>query len=543
MNFTRRDFLRLGALAGAAALVNPLGAVAAPFGSDSARGAEPKPFELDEVTITELQARMASGKLSAVALTKKYLARIAEIDKRGPTLRSVLELNPDALSIAAALDRERKSKGPRGPMHGIPVLIKDNIATHDRMTTTAGSLALAGSIAPRDAFLVQQLRAAGAIILGKANLSEWANIRGERSISGWSGRGGQTRNPYALDRNPSGSSSGSAAAVAANLCAVAVGTETDGSILSPARYNGVVGLKPTVGLVSRSGIIPISRTQDTAGPMARTVTDAAILLGAMTGDDARDSATAASSGKALRDYTRFLDADGLRGARIGVARRTFTGHPEVAPLMDKLLAEMTRRGAVLIDPIDLPRGSYGDAENQVFMYELKAGLNEYLADLGPDAPVHTLQDIIDFNLRHAKEEMPWFKQENFLKSQAKGPLTEQAYLDALARCKKGARDDGMDAVLKKNQLDVILSAGGGPAPVIDYAYGDGNSGGGGTGLAAVAGYPSISVPAGFIDGMPVSVFFMSGAWSEASLLKIAYAFEQATKARRAPKFLPTIMPG
>jgi amidase len=304
-----------------------------------------------------------------------------------------------------------------------------------------------------------------------------------------------------------------------------------------------VGLKPTVGLVSRSGIIPISRTQDTAGPMARTVTDAAILLGAMTGDDARDSATAASSGKALRDYTRFLDADGLRGARIGVARRTFTGHPEVAPLMDKLLAEMTRRGAVLIDPIDLPRGSYGDAENQVFMYELKAGLNEYLADLGPDAPVHTLQDIIDFNLRHAKEEMPWFKQENFLKSQAKGPLTEQAYLDALARCKKGARDDGMDAVLKKNQLDVILSAGGGPAPVIDYAYGDGNSGGGGTGLAAVAGYPSISVPAGFIDGMPVSVFFMSGAWSEASLLKIAYAFEQATKARRAPKFLPTIMPG
>jgi amidase len=542
MNFTRRDFLRLGALAGAAALVNPIGAIAAPFGSDSAR-TEPKPFELDEVTITELQARMASGKLSAVALTKKYLARIAEIDGRGPTLRSVLELNPDALSIAAALDRERKSKGPRGPMHGIPVLIKDNIATHDRMTTTAGSLALAGSIAPRDAFLVQQLRAAGAIILGKTNLSEWANIRGERSTSGWSGRGGQTRNPYALDRNPSGSSSGSAAAVAANLCAVAVGTETDGSILSPARYNGVVGLKPTVGLVSRSGIIPISRTQDTAGPIARTVTDAAILLGAMTGEDARDSTTASSSGKALRDYTRFLDADGLRGARIGVARRTFTGHPEVAPLMDKLLAEMTRRGAVLIDPIDLPRGSYGDAESQVFMYELKAGLNEYLADLGPDAPVHTLQDIIDFNVRHAQQEMPWFKQENFLKSQAKGPLTEQAYLDALARCKKGARDDGMDAVLKKNQLDAIFSAGGGPAPVIDYAYGDGNSGGGGTGLAAVAGYPSISVPAGFIDGMPVSVFFMSGAWSEASLLKIAYGFEQATKARRAPKFLPTIVPG
>jgi amidase len=540
MNFTRRKFLQLGALTGAATFAGSHPANAAPLATEDQRAARPRPFALDEVTITELQARLASGKLSSVALVKKYLARIEEIDGRGPMLRSVLELNPDALSIAAALDRERKSKGPRGPMHGIPVLIKDNIATHDRMTTTAGSLALAGSIAPRDAFLAQQLRAAGAVILGKANLSEWANIRGQRSTSGWSGRGGQTRNPYALDRNPSGSSSGSAAAVAASLCAVAVGTETDGSILSPARYNGVVGLKPTVGLVSRSGIIPISRTQDTAGPMARTVTDAAILLGAMTGDDARDSATAASTGKALRDYTRFLDADGLRGAHIGVARRTFTGHPDVAPLMDQLLAEMKLRGAVLID-IELPRSSYGDAENEVFMYELKAGINEYLADLGPDAPVRTLQDIIDFNERHARQEMPWFKQENFLKAQAKGPLTEQAYLDALARCKKGAREDGMDAVLKKNQLDAIFCSGGGPAPVIDYAYGDGNSGGGGSSLAAVAGYPSISVPAGFIDGLPVSVFFLSGAWSEASLLRIAFAFEQATQARKAPRFLPTIL--
>lgn len=535
MNFTRRKFLQLGALIGAATFTKSTTALAAPP-ADARQFGEPKPFELDEVTVTELQERLASGKLSSVTLVKKYLGRIAEIDGR---LKSVLELNPDALSIAAALDRERKSKGPRGPMHGIPVLIKDNIATHDRMTTTAGSLALAGSIAPRDAFLVQQLRAAGAIILGKANLSEWANIRGNRSTSGWSGRGGQTRNPYALDRNPSGSSSGSAVAAAANLCAVAIGTETDGSILSPARYNGVVGLKPTVGLVSRSGIIPISRTQDTAGPMTRTVTDAAILLGAMAGEDARDPATAASSGKALRDYTRILDVDGLRNTRIGVARRTFTGHPEVAPLMDRLLEEMKQRGAVLVD-IELPRGSYGDAENEIFMYELKAGLNEYLADLGPDAPVRTLQDIIDFNERHAKQEMPWFKQENFLKAQAKGPLTEDAYLNALARCKKGARDDGMDAVLKKNQLDAIFCSGGGPAPVIDYVYGDGNSGGGGSSLAAVAGYPSISVPAGFIDGMPVSVFFMSSAWSEASLLRIAFAFEQATKARRAPRFLPTI---
>jgi amidase len=537
MNFTRRKFLQLGALSGAATFAQYPTAIAASLPPETHRSAAPKPFELDEITITELQARLASGKLSSVALVKKYLARIAEIDGR---LRSVLELNPDALSIAAALDRERKSKGPRGPMHGIPVLIKDNIATHDRMMTTAGSLALAGSIAPRDAFLVQQLRAAGAVILGKTNLSEWANFRGDRSTSGWSGRGGQTHNPYALDRNPSGSSSGSAVAAAANLCAAAVGTETDGSILSPARFNGIVGLKPTVGLVSRSGIIPISRTQDTAGPMARTVTDAAILLGAMTGEDARDPATAASSGKALRDYTRFLDADGLRGARIGVARRTFTGHPEVAPLMDQLLAEMTRRGAVLIDPISLPPGSGYATEFEVLQYEFKAGLNEYLADLGPDAPVHTLRDVIEFNDRHAQQEMPWFKQETLIKSDAKGPLTDQAYLDALAKCRKASRDDGMDALMKKNRLDAIFCSGGGPAPVIDYAYGDGNTGGGGVALAAVAGYPSITVPAGFIDGLPVSVFFMSGAWSEPSLLRIAFAFEQATKARRAPRFLPTI---
>ena len=461
MNFTRRQFLQLGALSSAAILVNSTTATGAPLPPEADRAAEPKAFELDEVTISQLQERLASGKLSSVALVKKYLARIREVDGR---LRSVLELNPDALSIAAALDRERKSKGPRGPMHGIPVLIKDNIATHDRMTTTAGSLALDGSIAPRDAFLVQQLRAAGAIILGKTNLSEWANFRGDRSTSGWSGRGGQTHNPYALDRNPSGSSSGSAVSVSANLCAVAVGTETDGSILSPARFNGVVGLKPTVGLVSRSGIIPISRTQDTAGPMARTVTDAAILLGAMTGEDSRDSATAASSGKALRDYTRFLDADGLRGARIGVARRTFTGHPEVAPLMDKLLAEMTRRGAVLIDPISLPSGSGYSSEFEVFQYEFKAGLNEYLADLGPDAPVHTLREVIEFNERHAQQEMPWFKQETLIKSDAKGPLTDQAYLDALARCRKASREDGMDALMKKNQLDAIFCSGGGPAP-------------------------------------------------------------------------------
>jgi amidase len=539
MKPTRRKFLQLTALAGAATLTRP--AIAATRSdAEATRVTRAKPFELDEVTITELQARLTSGKLSAVALAKKYLARISEIDNRGPALRSVLELNPDALSIAAALDRERKSKGSRGPMHGIPVLIKDNIATQDRMTTTAGSLALAGSIAPRDAFVVEQLRAAGAVILGKTNLSEWANFRGERSTSGWSGRGGQTRNPYALDRNPSGSSSGSAVAAAANLCAAAIGTETDGSILSPARFNGVVGLKPTVGLVSRAGIIPISRSQDTAGPMARTVTDAAILLGATTGEDPRDDATAASAGKAHRDYTRFLDADGLRGARIGVARRTFNGHPEVTPLMDRLLAEMTCRGAVLIDPIALPPGSGYASEFEVLSYEFKAGLNAYLADLGPDAPVHTLREVIEFNDRHAQQEMPWFKQETLIKAEAKGALTEEAYLNALAKCRKATREDGIDALMDKQQLDVIFASGGGPAPVIDYAYGDGNTGGGGIALAAVAGYPSISVPAGFIAGMPVSVFFFSRAWSEPTLLRIAFAFEQAIQARRPPRFLPTI---
>jgi amidase len=539
MKPTRRKFLQLTALAGAATLTRP--AIAATRSdAEATRVTRAKPFELDEVTITELQARLTSGKLSVVALAKKYLARISEIDNRGPALRSVLELNPDALSIAAALDRERKSKGSRGPMHGIPVLIKDNIATQDRMTTTAGSLALAGSIAPRDAFVVEQLRAAGAVILGKTNLSEWANFRGERSTSGWSGRGGQTRNPYALDRNPSGSSSGSAVAAAANLCAAAIGTETDGSILSPARFNGVVGLKPTVGLVSRAGIIPISRSQDTAGPMARTVTDAAILLGATTGEDPRDDATAASAGKAHRDYTRFLDADGLRGARIGVARRTFNGHPEVTPLMDRLLAEMTCRGAVLIDPIALPPGSGYASEFEVLSYEFKAGLNAYLADLGPDAPVHTLREVIEFNDRHAQQEMPWFKQETLIKAEAKGALTEEAYLNALAKCRKATREDGIDALMDKQQLDVIFASGGGPAPVIDYAYGDGNTGGGGIALAAVAGYPSISVPAGFIAGMPVSVFFFSRAWSEPTLLRIAFAFEQAIQARRPPRFLPTI---
>jgi amidase len=543
MKSNRRRFLQITTLGGAAGLAVPNILRGASGGAAVSPAPPVKPFELDEVTIPELQARFASGKLSAVSLAKKYLARIDELDRRGPALRSVIELNPDALEIAGNLDRERKARGSRGPLHGIPVLIKDNIATHDRMATSAGSLALAGSVAPRDAFLVERLREAGAVLLGKTNLSEWANFRGDRATSGWSARGGQTRNPYVVDRDPSGSSSGSAAAVAANLCAVTVGTETDGSILSPARFCGVVGFKPTVGLVSRSGIIPISRTQDTAGPMARTVADAAILLGAMTGEDPRDPATAASADKALRDYSRFLDADGLRGARIGVVRKTFNGHPQVEPLMTQLLTQMKGRGAELIDVPEMPTESdLWQMEEEVLLYEFKAGINAYLADLGPGASVRTLRDLIDFNERHRKEEMPWFGQEIFVKAEAKGPLTEPAYLEALAKCRRATREQGIDAVMNQHRLDALMASGGGPAGVMDYAYGDRSTGGGGIALAAIAGYPSVSVPAGFIMGLPVSVLFMGRAWSEPTVLRIAHGFEQATRARRPPRFLRALEP-
>ncbi|HEV8378640.1 MAG TPA: amidase, partial [Tepidisphaeraceae bacterium] len=438
------------------------------------------------------------------------------------------------------LDDERKAKGPRGPLHGIPVLIKDNIDTHDRMMTTAGSLALMGSIAPRDAFIVQKLRDAGAVILGKTNLSEWANFRGSRSTSGWSGRGGLTKNPYVLDRNPSGSSSGSAAAVSANLCAVAIGTETDGSIVSPATQCGIVGLKPTVGLWSRSGIIPISSTQDTPGPMARTVRDAAILLGALIGLDDRDPATEGSRDKAHRDYTQFLDADGLKGARIGVVRKTFKLTPRADRVMDKALETIKQQGAVLVDPADIPsQGKFGDAEYQLMLYEFKAGLNAYLANLTSSVAVRTMKDVIDFNEKNEEGELKWFGQEHFLKAQEKGPLTDKAYTDAVEKCRRLSRNEGIDAVMDKDKLDALVAPTGGVAGKTDLIYGD-HGAGGTSSMAAMAGYPNITVPAGQVYGLPLGISFFGRAYSEPVLLKIAYAFEQATKARMVPQFISSI---
>jgi amidase len=539
----RRDFLLLAAAGSAAAVAGPAPAGPARHGKGNMTRFSAKASGLEEATVAQLQAAMQAGKLSAVSLARKYLTRIEELDQRGPALRAVIELNPDALAIARSLDRERKLKGPRGPLHGIPVLIKDNVDTHDRMATTAGSLALAGSTPPRDAFVAQKLREAGAVILGKTNLSEWANFRSSRSTSGWSARGGLTRNPYVLDRNPSGSSSGSAVAVAANLCALAVGTETDGSILSPASFNGIVGLKPTVGLVSRSGLIPISHSQDTAGPLARTVTDAAILLGCLAGQDPRDPVTAESAGRSHADHTRFLDPDGLRGARLGVVRRFFDIHGEANKLMEAALAQMKRLGAIIIDPAGLAaHAQLGDAEFTVMLYEFKAGLNGYLAGLGPGAPVRSLKDIIEFNERHRDKEMPYFGQEVFLKAQAKGPLTEAAYLEALAQCRRGSRTEGIDAVMDQGRLDALIAPTTGPAHVTDLLYGDRDTGGS-TSPAAVAGYPSITVPAGFVRGLPVGISFFGRAYSEPTLLKLAYAYEQAAKVRQPPRFLPTALAG
>jgi len=529
----RRTLLQASLLAGGTAFARPQFKSASP--------SPVKPFELDEATIAELQAAMKSGKYSARSIAEKYLDRIKEIDKSGPAINSIIELNPDALAIADSLDKERREKGPRGALHGIPVLIKDNIDTADRMMTTAGSLALSGSIAPRDSFVAQRLREAGAVILGKTNLSEWANFRSSHSSSGWSGRGGQTRNPYALDRNPCGSSSGSGAAAAANLCAVAVGTETDGSVTCPSSINGLVGIKPTLGLVSRSGIIPIAHSQDTAGPMTRSVADAAILLGALTGIDANDAITSESRDRAQTDYTKFLDPHGLHGARIGVARKFFGFSEKVDELMATALDAMKHLGAEIIDPADLPSmGKYGDSELQVMLYEFKADLNAYLERLGPKAPVRTLKDIIDFNDRNADKEMPFFGQDLMIKAQEKGPLTTPAYLQALKKDHHLSRKQGIDAVMAKHRLDALVAPTAPPAWPIDLANGDPSGGGGFTGPAAVAGYPHITVPAGHVFGLPVGISFVGKAYSEPVLIRLAFAYEQATKFRKPPRFLPSV---
>jgi amidase len=542
----RRRFVGASLAAGAAALL-PRAATAGTSASTAARpaptaapSAPPADDELFERSVADLGALMQRGALTSRALTQRYLVRIARMDKNGLAVNAVIELNPDALAIADARDAERKAGRVRGPLHGIPVLVKDNIDSADAMRTTAGSLALATSTPARDAFIIERLREAGAVLLGKTNLSEWANYRSTRSTSGWSGRGGQTRNPYVLDRNPCGSSSGTGAAIAADFATVGIGTETDGSIICPSSLNGLVGVKPTVGLWSRSGIIPISASQDTAGPMARTVADAAALLGALTGVDARDAATAASRGRAATDYVSGLDALALKGARIGVARNLGGFNPDVDATFDRAIAALREAGAVIVDPANLATaGKFGDAEGIVLDYEFKAGLNAYLASRGPDAQVKSLAELIAWNEREAAREMPWFAQEIFIRAQKCGPLTDKKYKDARAKCLRLARTQGVDAAMQKHRLDAIVLPSNAPAWPTDHLNGD-HVTGGDTSFAAVAGYPSVTVPMGLVHECPVGLSFIGAAWSEAALLRYAFAFEQATKARRAPTYMPTL---
>ena len=534
----RRDFLRVSALT--------LGATAC-GSTDGDRSDKtpalvrdvPSDFQLDETTIADVTASMRSGDRTTRAIVSQYLSQIDQLDRQGPMLRSVIETNPEALTIAERLDRERDAGTVRSPLHGVTVLLKDNIDTADQMTTTAGSLALQGSIPSDDATVARRLREAGAVLLGKANLSEWANYRSTRSSSGWSARGGQCRNPYVLDRSPCGSSSGSGVAVAANLVTVAIGTETDGSIVCPASANGIVGIKPTVGLVSRSGIVPISVTQDTAGPMARSVRDAAVVLGVIAGIDPRDPATEEAETRGLADYTPYLDEDGLTGARIGVQRSAFGFHPLVDRLMEDAIDLMRERGATIVDPISLrPSATMRRAEVEVMAYEFKAGLNDYLAAL-PETEVRSLADLIAFNEDHAVEEMPYFGQERLIAAERRGDLSESRYQEAHAAARRLSREEGIDRAMDGDALDAILAPTGGPAWVVDHVNGDHFSGGSSS-LAAVAGYPNISVPAGFVEGLPVGVSFFGRAWSESTLIRIAYAYEQASGNRKPPAFVPTL---
>lgn len=526
----RRDFVRLGVAAGAVA-----GAVGA---AGSAQAAVPDAGGILDAGVREQQEAMAAGKLSSKTLVTRYLARIAAIDKAGPRLNAVIETNPDALKIAAELDRERAAGKLRGPLHGIPVLLKDNIATADRMSTSAGSLALDGVRAVKDAHIVTLLRNAGAVIIGKTNLSEWANMRSTKSVSGWSGRGGQTKNPYALDRNTSGSSSGSGAAAAASLATLTVGTETDGSIVSPSSSCGIVGIKPTLGLLSRSGIIPIAHSQDTAGPMTRSVADAALMLAAMAGPDGDDKATADSK-RYLADYAAALRTDGLKGKRIGVARNFFGSNDAVDAIIEKELAVLKAQGAILVD-VKLPNADkYNESELQVLLYEFAPGLEAWLKNYAPQAPIKNMADVIAFNEKNAAREMPYFKQEHLVAAQAKPGLDAREYRDALANDLRYARDEGIDQVMKEHKLDALVAPTGGPAWLTDYINGD-HYGGSFSTPAAVAGYPHITVPAGFTRGLPVGISFVGGAWSEAALIGMAYAYEQASKRRRPPMYPASI---
>jgi amidase len=529
----RRKFLRNGSLAGFALSSFSFTGLAAKGPEDATAGwpSAQKDFPLLEVTIEELQEKMRSGALSSVGITRFYLKRIGEIDKRGPILNAVLEVNPEALSIAAEMDAERKAGKLRGPMHGIPVLIKDNIDSGDKMQTTAGALALEGHKAAKDAFIVQQLRAAGAVLLGKTNLSEWANFRSTRSTSGWSSRGGQTKMPYLLNRNPSGSSAGSGSAVSANLCVVAIGTETNGSVVSPSSINGIVGIKPTVGLLSRSGIIPISKTQDTAGPMARSVKDAALLLAALKGVDPDDPVTQESQGKAPADYVAELDGNGLKGKKLGIEKSALTGHEGIVAALQEALGVLKAQGATIVE-VELQKlmTDPGSVEGMILQYEFKDGVNKYLATA--NARVKTLADVIAFNKANESRAMPYFKQETLERSDARGGLDEPEYVEALKKLLTSRTI--IDDLLRVNQLDAIISVTSGPACCIDLVAGDYRTGGGFSGPAAMAGYPHITVPMGLVLGLPVGLSFVGTAYSEAALIGMAYAYEQASKKRAAP---------
>jgi amidase len=538
---TRTSAHRLAAFAAAAiAILLVAGALLSGAGIQRQRSAPSRTFDLEEATIADLQERMSQKRETARTLTDKYLARIDALNRQGPALHAIIETNPDARSIADTLDAERKGGRVRGPLHGIPVVIKDNIATADRMLTSAGSLALTSGPAPQDAFLVERLRRAGAVIIGKTNLSEWANFRSTHSSSGWSARGGQTKNPYALDRNPSGSSSGSGVAVSANLAVVAVGTETDGSIVSPSSANGIVGIKPTVGWISRSGIVPIAHSQDTAGPMARTVADAAQLLGVMAGEDPADDTTLSNASRRVSDFTPYLKLDGLSGARVGIVRNRFFGnHAGVDRLAEAAIRDLKAQGAIVVDPAIIPTlGQFDESEFEVLLFEFKADLARFLAWFGPKAAVRSLGDVIAFNRAKAAEELKYFGQEIFVMAEAKPGLGSADYQNALEKNRRLARTEGIDAVMARFNLDALIAPTGGPAWLTDLVNGDSLMGSSPSTIAAVAGYPHITVPMGYYRGLPVGLSFFGKAWSEPTLVKIAYSYEQATRHRKPPQFAP-----